>query len=539
MAESLFWYKVYCWLFAIANLSLFTTVGGHRAASNTTFEAPFKKYSWKFPEQNDVISIHEGDIPKVAKEFPHFLLYIFSPQTTFGQQRLYEIEKFSRRMKKELHPIPIVVMANPQYLNKLNMEYRIRTNGNYVYYKHGTPIPYQGRPGVLQELQEWMWWIRWPNSEPITSPHNLKKFMKLSLVSVVYFGDKKTEDGYQNYTHIFSKYHHNHMKFGHTFKWELKKHLAAKLPCIQIHTHMNSYTLTNQTHLVCKDLSYERLDEAFAAYKPKVHQVFHPKMVRSWFTFSVVEIFAFFHHGLATEDEKHTHVVFHQFLEHNRLENIGEIDMRRKSGVRLADRFKLDRHIHLPGIFILRQSEKGQVSKYQLTIPAGEELTVNHLIEFQKNFQDKTLKPFFKSEPLSELPVYGGNVVAFNSQTFEEAWHMPKEAGSESEPRYLLVYMTKLTCPYHADTVKSLTFLSEVREVNQLFKIGVMNLARNEHDHNLPSGINVLLLDRMEPKQTPLVLPGDSEIALIDLIHFIQPLVPSLDSQELINTPDL
>lgn len=525
------------WLFLLVQLCAVTQVGTHRAATNLEKAQPFKKYSWKFPEFNDVIIAQEEDIPRLTKEFPHFLLYVFSPQTTYGKQRLYETEKFSRQMKKELHPVPIAVMADPVFLKTIDQGPHDKVLGNYVYYRHGTPIPYKGRPGVIQDLREWIWWLRWPNSEPITSPHNLKRFLKHSLVSVVYYGDQKTEEGYKNYTHVFSQFHHSHMKFGHTFKWELKKHLAGKLPCVEIRSHMDSAPV--KIHQICKDLSHDKLVENLTEFRPRVHKVFHPKMARSWFTHSTVELFVFIHHGLATEEEKQMHVVFHQFLDYHKLPKIGEVDMRRKSGLRIADRFRLDRHMHLPGIFILKQSDKQHIHKYRFEVPVGEDLTVKHLIEFERRYLERTLTPFFKSQAPEELPKFSCKVLAFNSDTFEAARHYPQDKSDDEEPRYLLVYFAKLTCPYYEETIKNLEILSDIQAVSRMMQVGVLNLARNEHDHRLPEGINMLLLDRKDPYAAPSVLPGDSEIGLIDLIHFVQPLVPSLDAEELVVNQDL
>lgn len=527
------------WLLSLLGLFLISEVGSHRASTTRESAVPFKKYSWKFQEVNDVIIVNqEDDLSRLSKEFPHFLLYVYSPETTYGKQRLYETEKWSRQMKKELHPVPIAILGDPAFLNKIDQGPHNKVDGNYLYFRHGSLIPYHGRPGVIQDLKEWVWWMRWPNSEPITSQQNLNRFLKHSLVSVVYYGDKKTEEGYQNFTHGFSHFHHSHMKFGHTFKWELKKHLAGKLPCVEIRSQVSS--APQQTFQLCKELTHEALMDTLKAFKPKVHKVFHPKMMRSWFTHSTVELFVFIHHGLSTEAEKHMHVLFHQFLDHHRIQKVGEVDMRRKSGLRIADRFKFDRHIHLPGIFILKQTDKQHVYKYKLDLPDGEELDVKHLIEFERRYLEGSLTPFFKSQSTAELPKYGGNVIAFNSDTFEAARIVQTRVlGEEQEPPYLLVYFAKLTSPYYEEIIKSLEFLSQLPEVAKMMKVGVLNLARNEHDYSLPSSISLLLLDRHHPTAVPMVLPADSEVALIDLVHFVQPLVPSLDAEELAGTPDL
>lgn len=172
-----------------------------------------------------------------------------------------------------------------------------------------------------------MFKLRWPSSEPIHSQKELDKFHNLSTVSVIYYGDSKKEKGYSNFTAVIPHFSQTHQRFGHVFKWELKKRYAAKLPCIEVVSHVHE---SSNTSMLCGNLSRPAIKELLERFTPPSHQIFHHGLNARWFNGEQRTGMAFFHKGIASEEDRYHHRVFHQFFfKHNFDMRIAEVNVNR------------------------------------------------------------------------------------------------------------------------------------------------------------------------------------------------------------------
>lgn len=181
-----------------------------------------------------------------------------------------------------------------------------------------------------------MFKLRWPKSEPIHSQRELDKFYNLSVVSVIYYGDSKKEQSYGNFTAVIPHFSHTHQRFGHVVKWELKKRYAAKLPCIEVVSHVHE--LSNTT-VLCRNLSKPSIKQLLERFTPPSHKLFHHGLSAKWFNGERRTAMAFFHLGVKTDQDRYSHRVFHQFFyKHNFQERIAEVDVNRVASVLLETR---------------------------------------------------------------------------------------------------------------------------------------------------------------------------------------------------------
>ena len=314
-------------LFAALAFMLAHSITGLRSYDDRIPTAKHKKYSWKFGEHNDLIDVHNDTLPIITSEFPHFVLFLHNNGVTRSKRRLYEFEHLSREMKKELHPIPMGVNIMPDLCKDLNISES--SLPQWVYFRHGEPIVYSGRQRY-DDILEWMWRIRWPESEPITTQKKLSYFKHHSMVSVIYYGDNKLEEEYENFVHTISKFFNTHQRFGHVFKTELKKPYQDKLPCIEVGSHVH-HADDDKIHesVICGDLSKERIEKFIEENRPHSHHVFQPFTGRKWFFDAHSNAIAFVHKGLKTDADKRAHIIFHKYM--NKTEfletKIGEINI--------------------------------------------------------------------------------------------------------------------------------------------------------------------------------------------------------------------
>lgn len=74
----------------------------------------------------------------MRKEIDHFVLFMYRPAASHGFQRLYELTDLSKKMKDELHPIPIAKTEDTDLMDKYSNDSIVR----YVYFRHGEAITY-------------------------------------------------------------------------------------------------------------------------------------------------------------------------------------------------------------------------------------------------------------------------------------------------------------------------------------------------------------------------------------------------------------
>ena len=281
-------------------------------------------YTWKFREVNHMITTGEKELAMMRKELKHFVLFVHVPGLTISKVKLHEMEKLSKEMKKDLHPVPVGLTSD----QNIYLSFKIQDGPLYVYYRHGEPIVYKGEK-TTSSVREWIYKMRWPNSEPVDSERKLKQTIHHSVVTVVYYGEKnRLEEGYQNYTSQLIKFTHTHMRFLHTFKWEMKRKIVTRLPCIEIFSHMHSEEIENS--IICQDLEVDKIYKFLDSHKPISHPIFHPGMIKRWFNHKIVNVMVFIHKGIDSENDRLTHRVFHQFMNHTNFDlKIGEVDVRK------------------------------------------------------------------------------------------------------------------------------------------------------------------------------------------------------------------
>lgn len=172
-----------------------------------------------------------------------------------------------------------------------------------------------------------MFKLRWPHSEPIKSQRELEKFHNLSLVSVIYYGDSKKDASYKSFYHSIPHFSHSHQRFGHVFQWELKKKFAAKLPCIEVKSHIHEEP---NSGLLCQNLTESKIKSIIEGFVPDSHKVFHHGLSSHWFNPQKRTALVFMHKGINTDEDRYKHRVFHQFFhKHNFEERIGEVNVAR------------------------------------------------------------------------------------------------------------------------------------------------------------------------------------------------------------------
>lgn len=172
-----------------------------------------------------------------------------------------------------------------------------------------------------------MFRLRWPKSEPIHTQKELDKFYNLSVVSVIYYGDSKKEQAYENFTSVIPHFSHTHQRFGHVFNWELKKKYASKTPCIEIRSHFHH---DPSNGLLCANLSRSEIIAFLETFAPVSHQIYHHGLSSKWFSGEQRAAMVFLHKGIKTDEDRYRHRVFHQFfLKHNFEERIGEVNVLR------------------------------------------------------------------------------------------------------------------------------------------------------------------------------------------------------------------
>lgn len=188
---------------------------------------------------------------------------------------------------------------------------------------------------------------RWPTSEPITSQKQLDKFNNLSLVGVVFYGDKKAEEGYKNFTKAIPHFSHSHQRFGHVFDWELKKKFATKLPCIEVKSHFHKVVPTG---LLCQNLNLDSIKSLLEGFLPEPHEEYHHELSKRWFSGGTRSAMVYFHKGLASDTEKYVHRVFHQFIDHHSFgARIAESNINRVKLVHKETRLSASRNLqHRP-----------------------------------------------------------------------------------------------------------------------------------------------------------------------------------------------
>lgn len=176
-------------------------------------------------------------------------------------------------------------------------------------------------------MWDWMLSKRWPKTEPISSQKQLDRFLNLSLVSVIYYGDKKTERGFKNFTQVIPHFSHSHQRFGHIFDWELKKRLATKLPCIEVTSHVHK---DPSSGLLCQNLNLESIKNLLENFTPKSHHEYHHGLSKQWFSGLQRKAMVYFHRGVESDHDRYVHRVFHQYIDHHEFESrIGEVNVNR------------------------------------------------------------------------------------------------------------------------------------------------------------------------------------------------------------------
>ena len=96
-------------------------------------------FTWKFGEVNHLIECDSGNIDAMRKELPHFVLFIHRRGMTLSTQRLYELTDIAKKMKKEIHQIPLARTVDEKLIQKYANSTKIIS---YVYFRHGEPIVY-------------------------------------------------------------------------------------------------------------------------------------------------------------------------------------------------------------------------------------------------------------------------------------------------------------------------------------------------------------------------------------------------------------
>ena len=162
------------------------------------------------------------------------------------------------------------------------------------------------------DLWDWIHSIRWPKSEPIGSQKQLDRFLNLSLVSVIYYGDKKTEKGYKNFTQAIPHFSHSHQRFGHIFEWNLKKRLSTKLPCIEVISHVHKELSTG---LLCQNLNLPSIKSLLESFTPKLHKQYHHQLSKDWFSGLQRRAMVYMHRDIDDDHSRYADRVYHQYID--------------------------------------------------------------------------------------------------------------------------------------------------------------------------------------------------------------------------------
>lgn len=140
------------WFFA-GILSLLPCLLSSRSFDHREKTHAADSFTWKFGEINHLIECDNNNIDALRKELPHFVLYLNRKTTSHGKQRLYELTHIAKKMKEEIHPIPIARTEDHDLLQKYTdgSDHVIR----YVYFRHGEAIPYHRKSYKFSRIESY------------------------------------------------------------------------------------------------------------------------------------------------------------------------------------------------------------------------------------------------------------------------------------------------------------------------------------------------------------------------------------------------
>ena len=169
--------------------------------------------------------------------------------------------------------------------------------------------------------------MKFPKTEPIHNKKELDHLKHHTVVSAVYYGSRRSEQGYKNFTVAIGKFRHQHMRFGHSFGWSLKKLAKGKLPCIEVYSHMKH---NHTSEWLCSDLDTKKIEAILEGNSHEIHRVYDHRLSKKWFINANEHVLAYFHKSLDSLETKAAHRVFHQFSNrHGFQQKIGEVNVLR------------------------------------------------------------------------------------------------------------------------------------------------------------------------------------------------------------------